>query len=127
MLSPLNIFPARVSWLATSAGAAAAAAAAPYVASKEASIYCLINCVTQLLSGRDAAGDQRALDTAMSLPPLVLQALAHALDYLKAFSLETVLRVGAAFQPLHSVHEMSLSPNTLWYLPDAAVHPAWQQ
>ena len=61
------------------------------------------------------AGDQQALDTAMALPPLVLQALAHALDYLKAFSLETVLRVGAAFQPLSSIHEMSLSPNTLWY------------
>lgn len=64
-------------------------------------------------------GDQRALDTAMALPALVLQALAHALDYLKAFNLETVLRVGAAFQPLQSVHEMSLSPNTLWCVVDA--------
>ena len=51
----------------------------------------------------------------MALPPLVLQALAHALDYLKAFNLEAVLRVGAAFHPLQSVHEMSLSPNTLWH------------
>lgn len=58
-------------------------------------------------------GDTKATDTAASLPPLVLQALAHALDYLKAFSLERVLQVGAAFQPLHSVHEMALSPNTL--------------
>ena len=75
-----------------------------------------MNRLHSLLVG--LAADQRALDTAMALPPLVLQALAHALDYLKAFSLETVLRVGAAFQPLHSVHEMSLSPNTLWWVPN---------
>ncbi|KAK9814927.1 hypothetical protein WJX73_002195 [Symbiochloris irregularis] len=58
-------------------------------------------------------GDQKTLDTAMNLPPLVLQALAHALDYLKAFNLEAVLRIGPAFRRLHSEHEMSLSPNTL--------------
>lgn len=47
------------------------------------------------------------------LPPLVLQALAHALDYLKPFGLETVLRMGANFREFSSAHEMSLSPNAL--------------
>ena len=47
------------------------------------------------------------------LPPLVLQALAHALDYLKPFGLEAVLRMGASFREFSSAHEMNLSPNAL--------------
>ena len=49
----------------------------------------------------------------MQLPGLVLQALAHALDYLRPFGLEAVLKLGAAFRPFSSKREMQLSPNAL--------------
>lgn len=54
-----------------------------------------------------------ALAAVRALPPLVLRALAHLLDYLRPFGLEAVLRLGAAFQPWDQVQEMRLSANTL--------------
>ena len=50
---------------------------------------------------------------AMELPGLVQQALAHVLEYLKAFGQQTVLRLGTSFQRMQSQMEMALSPNTL--------------
>ena len=47
------------------------------------------------------------------LPPLVLRALAHALDYLKQFHLEAIVRQKCAFRPFSEANEMTLSPNTL--------------
>lgn len=47
------------------------------------------------------------------LPPLVLQALGYALDYLKEFHLEAVLRQSCAFRPFSRANEISLSPNAL--------------
>ena len=43
----------------------------------------------------------------------MLQALAHALDYLQPLKMEGVLRMGATFRPFNEAHEMSLSPNAL--------------
>eukprot|EP00884_Botryococcus_braunii_P017424 jgi/Botrbrau1/4365/Bobra.105_2s0012.1 len=54
-----------------------------------------------------------AVEAVMALPKLVLQALAHALDYLKPFGFEAVLRLGANFRPFHTAHEMHLGPNAL--------------
>lgn len=42
-----------------------------------------------------------------------MQALAHALDYLKPFGLDAVLRCGAAFRPFAAAGELQLSPNAL--------------
>ena len=47
------------------------------------------------------------------LPSLVLRALAHSLDYLKPFRLESVLRQGASFVDFADASELALSPNTL--------------
>ena len=41
------------------------------------------------------------------------QALAHALDYLKPFGLDAVLRCSAAFRPFSACGELALSPNAL--------------
>lgn len=41
------------------------------------------------------------------------QALAHALDYLKPFGLDAVLRCSAAFRPFSARGELALSPNAL--------------
>lgn len=43
----------------------------------------------------------------------MIEALAFAIDYLKPFGMEAVLRMSASFRPFHTQHEMSLSPNTL--------------
>ena len=51
----------------------------------------------------------------MQLPALVVQALAHALDYVRPLHMEAVLRYGASFKPFHDAHQMSLSPNALRY------------
>ena len=48
-----------------------------------------------------------------NLPPLVLEALAHSLDYLKPFGLDSILRQGASFMNFNDVGELALSPNTL--------------
>lgn len=63
-----------------------------------------------------AAVQPAAVEAVMALPNLVLQALAHALDYLKPFGLEAVLRLGANFRPFHTAEEMHLSPNALRYV-----------
>ncbi len=49
----------------------------------------------------------------LGLPPLVLRALAHALDFLQPFGMQAVLRCGASFAPFCARAEMSLSPNAL--------------
>ena len=59
------------------------------------------------------AGDPAVNAAAMALPALVQQALAHVLEYLKAFGQQTVLRLGSSFQRMQSHMEMALSPNTL--------------
>ena len=57
---------------------------------------------------------------ASALPGLVQQALAHVLEYLKAFGQQTVLRLGSRFQRMQSHMEMALSPNTLQSAPAGA-------
>ncbi len=51
----------------------------------------------------------------MGLPPLVLQALAFAVDYLKPFGMEAVLQMSNSFRPFNTCQEMALSTNTLTY------------
>ncbi|KAK9861330.1 hypothetical protein WJX84_009535 [Apatococcus fuscideae] len=70
--------------------------------------------VTGFYASKGSGGDGGTdVEEVSKLPPLVLQALAHALDYLKPFGLETVLRMGANFREFSSAHEMNLSPNAL--------------
>lgn len=52
----------------------------------------------------------------MAMPDIVLQALALALQYLRQFGLEDVLRLGASFRPFAGQSEMNLSPNALQQL-----------
>ena len=66
-----------------------------------------------MLSG--GAEESAALQAVMQLPPLIVQALAHALDYVRPLHMEAVLRYGASFKPFHDAHQMSLSPNALRY------------
>ena len=47
------------------------------------------------------------------LPELVLRAFAHALDYLKPFGLEAVLRLSSSFRRFSEANEITLSPNAL--------------
>ncbi|KAH9324117.1 hypothetical protein KI387_004295, partial [Taxus chinensis] len=56
------------------------------------------------------------IEVIMTMPDLVVQALALALRYLKQFKLERVLCLGASFRPFASKNEMSLSSNTLQQL-----------
>jgi len=49
----------------------------------------------------------------MGLPPLVLQALAFAVDFLKPFGMEAVLQMSNSFRPFNTRQEMALSANTL--------------
>ena len=51
----------------------------------------------------------------MGLPPLVLQALAFAVDFLKPFGMEAVLQMSNSFRPFNTRQEMALSTNTLTY------------
>jgi len=53
------------------------------------------------------------LDAVMKLPPLVVRALAHALDHVRPFGLESILCLGASFHEFSHVQELSLSPNAL--------------
>lgn len=57
-----------------------------------------------------------ALDAVMKLPPLVVRALAHALDYLKPFGLGGILSQSSCFRDFSEVQELTLSPNTLHQL-----------
>ena len=60
----------------------------------------------------------------MGLPPLVLQALAFAVDFLKPFGMEAVLQMSNSFRPFNTRQEMALSTNTLTY---ALTLSVWQQ
>ncbi|KAL4431011.1 hypothetical protein ABPG75_006267 [Micractinium tetrahymenae] len=64
-------------------------------------------------SGGAQPASAAALEAVQALPPLVLRALAHLLDYLRPFGLQAVLRLGASFQPWATAQEMRLSANTL--------------
>ena len=59
--------------------------------------------------------NEGALESVMALPPLVLQALAFAVDYLKPFGMEAVLQMSNSFRPFNTRQEMALSANTLTY------------
>ena len=61
---------------------------------------------------RCAAGGHTSLGS-IPFSDAMLQALAHALDYLKPFGLDAVLRCGAAFRPFSARSELALSPNAL--------------
>lgn len=71
-------------------------------------------CLQRFLSagGLDKSTAEAKLD---ELPGLVVQALAHALDYLREFNLEAVLQQSCAFRPFSQAHEIALSPNALRY------------
>ena len=64
--------------------------------------------------------NEGALETVMKLPPLVLQALAFAVDYLKPFGMEAVLQMSNSFRPFNTRQEMALSANTL-----TCAHSSW--
>ena len=64
-------------------------------------------------AGAGGVASGSALDAVVQLPGLVLQALAHSLDYLRPFGLEAVLQLGATFRPFSTGQEMQLSPNAL--------------
>ena len=64
-----------------------------------------------------------ALKAVVQLPPLVLQALAHVLDYVQPLKMDAVLRLGASFREFHGLHQMSLSPNALKYGVTSIAHP----
>ena len=59
--------------------------------------------------------NEGALESVMALPPLVPQALAFAVDYLKPFGMEAVLQMSNSFRPFNTRQEMALSANTLMY------------
>ena len=59
--------------------------------------------------------NEGALESVMVLPPLVLKALAFAVDYLKPFGMEAVLQMSNSFRPFNTRQEMALSANTLTY------------
>ena len=66
----------------------------------------------------DGSTAAAAMDAALRLQsqPLVLRALAHALDYLRPLGVDAVLRQGASFRPLTAVTELALSANALQQL-----------
>lgn len=81
-------------------------------------------------SAQGPSASAAALEAVQALPPLVLRALAHLLDYLRPFGLQAVLRLGASFQPWATAQEMRLSANTLrWVAPGTwprSQHTGWQ-
>ncbi|CAI5470625.1 unnamed protein product [Closterium sp. Yama58-4] len=54
-----------------------------------------------------------AVEAVLSMPPVLLRALAAAVDYLKEFNLHHVLALGGGFRPLCTGHQMTLSSNAL--------------
>jgi hypothetical protein len=58
-------------------------------------------------------GGGGALDFVLSLPPLVLQALSAAVEYLQGFGLAGVLRETSGFRPLAGAQGLVLSSNAL--------------
>ncbi|KAL0026611.1 hypothetical protein WJX77_010338 [Trebouxia sp. C0004] len=69
--------------------------------------------VTEFYGAAGGSEESAALQAVMQLPEVVVQALAHALDYVRPLHMEAVLRYGASFKPFHDAHQMSLSPNAL--------------
>ena len=67
----------------------------------------------RVAAGKGGAADAGAADAVAQLPGLVLQALAHALDYLRPFGLEAVLRLQATFREFSAKSQMRLLPNAL--------------
>lgn len=56
------------------------------------------------------------MDKIVSLPPLVINALAHSLDYLEPFGLEGALLHSFSFKEYSEIKELELSPNALQQL-----------
>ena len=81
-------------------------------------------CNDGLLNLAEGSEASAALEKVMQLPVLIVQALAHALDYVRPLHMEAVLRYGASFKPFHDAHQMSLSPNALRYAWASVVPPA---
>ncbi|CAI5989423.1 unnamed protein product [Closterium sp. NIES-65] len=54
-----------------------------------------------------------AVEAVLSMPPVLLRALAAAVDYLREFNLHHVLALGGGFRPLCTGHQMTLSSNAL--------------
>ncbi|CAI5471170.1 unnamed protein product [Closterium sp. Yama58-4] len=54
-----------------------------------------------------------AVEAVLSMPPVLLRALAAAVDYLREFNLHHVLALGGGFRPLCTAHQMTLSSNAL--------------
>lgn len=77
----------------------------------------IMTCVVLLSAGKGGAAGVGAADAVAQLPGLVLQALAHALDYLRPFGLEAVLRLQATFREFSAKSQMQLLPNALRYCP----------
>lgn len=75
-------------------------------------MYSMLNLVCELepLATGNSASRAPSLD---EMPPLVLQAFAYALAYLKQFRLEAVLRQGRAFREFSEASEIALAPNAL--------------
>lgn len=91
--------------------AAAGAAGAAAAAGASAGAPCEEGEEEEMAAEVEAA--EGAVDSVLRLPPLVLRALAHSLDYLRPLGVEGVLRCGAAFRELRAAQELALSPNTL--------------
>ncbi|CAI7755073.1 unnamed protein product [Closterium sp. NIES-53] len=54
-----------------------------------------------------------AVEAVLSMPLVLLRALAAAVDYLREFNLHHVLALGGGFRPLCTGHQMTLSSNAL--------------
>lgn len=79
-------------------------------------LVCMQSVQSHAVASAEGGTDAAALEAVAQLPPLVLQALAHVLDYVRPLKMDAVLRLGASFKEFHGVHQMSLSPNALRWL-----------
>jgi DNA mismatch repair protein MSH3 len=75
-----------------------------------------LSTVVDFYKSNETSPSSSGLDAVMKLPPLVVRALAHALEYLRPYKLESILRLGATFQEFSEIQELSLSPNALTQL-----------
>ncbi|KAJ1694446.1 hypothetical protein LUZ63_011144 [Rhynchospora breviuscula] len=66
-------------------------------------------------SGKER-NDVHGIEAIMTLPDLVVQALALTIQYLKEFGLERIICFGSSFRPFSKSVEMTLSANTLHQL-----------
>ena len=76
--------------------------------------WLILGAVSRVCTAEGVA-EAAASKAVVQLPPLVLQALAHVLDYVQPLKMDAVLRLGASFREFHGLHQMSLSPNALRY------------